>query len=62
MFKGYTIELENYPITKETLLIEFFKNKENIPEIEIEPDKNLTLVKEEKLLLMALKQRCKKKV
>jgi hypothetical protein len=47
MFRGYTIELENYPITKETLLIEFFKNKENIPEIEIETDKNSTLVKEE---------------
>jgi len=47
IFKGYTIELEKYPTTKESLLIEFFKNKDNIPDIEIETNEDLTLVKEE---------------
>jgi hypothetical protein len=47
IFKGYTIELEKYPTTKKSLLIEFFKNKENIPDIEIETNEDLTLVKEE---------------
>lgn len=49
IFKGFTIELEKYPTTKRSLLIEFFKNKENIPDIdiEIETNEDLTLVKEE---------------
>jgi len=47
VFKGYTIELEEYPTTKESLLIEFFKNKENIPDIDIETNEDLPLVKEE---------------
>jgi hypothetical protein len=47
IFKVNTLELEKYPITKESLLIEFFKNKENIPDIGIETNEDLTLVKEE---------------
>lgn len=47
IFKGCTIELEEYPTTIESLLIEFFKNKDNIPDIEIETNEDLILVKEE---------------
>ena len=47
IFKGFTIELEEYPTNKESLLIEFFKNKENIPDIEIATNEELTIAKEE---------------
>jgi hypothetical protein len=45
LFKGYTLELEKYPTNKESLVVDFFANKENIPDIEILTDEELPRVK-----------------
>jgi len=47
IFKGFTIDLEEYHTNKKSLLIEFFKNKENIPDIEIATNEELTIAKKE---------------